>query len=259
MRSRLEVPWRIAHRALASSATTGFPAEGTGCRSGPTERWLLLVILCMVVGLGLSTTTFLTLPNIFDLANSSAVNIIFGVGLLVVLIAGGIDISFAVAASVVQYLVALSVGALGGGDWAIGFALAGLFGTLLGCVNAFLIYQFRIVSIVVTIATYNLFFGLLMFFSGGVFPLRPAGLVGGPVSARRRLHLRRPCRTHASGRRNGVLRDGDLVPAAPHVHGPPALCHGRTTRKPPAASVSASARCTTSPSAGSASWPASQA
>ena len=130
---------------------------------GATERWLLLVILAMVVGLGLSTGTFLTLPNIFDLANSSAVNIIFGVGLLVVLIAGGIDISFTVAASVVQYLVALSVGALGGGDWAIGFALAAVFGTLLGCINAFLIYQFRIVSIVVTIATYNLFFGLLMF------------------------------------------------------------------------------------------------
>ena len=135
---------------------------------GATERWLVLVVLAMVVGLGLSTSTFLTLPNIFDLANSSAVNIIFGVGLLVVLIAGGIDISFTVAASVVQYLVALSVAAIGGGDWAIGFALAALFGALLGCINAFLIYQFRIVSIVVTIATYNLFFGLLMVFSGGV-------------------------------------------------------------------------------------------
>ncbi len=135
---------------------------------GTTERWLLFVILALGVGLGLSTGTFLTLPNIFDLANSSAVNIIFGVGLLVVLIAGGIDISFTVAASVVQYGVALSVAAIGGGDWAIGFALAALFGTLLGCVNAFLIFQFRIVSIVVTIATYNLFFGLLMFFSGGV-------------------------------------------------------------------------------------------
>ena len=135
---------------------------------GATERWLLVVILVMAVGLGLSTSTFLTLPNVFDLANASAVNIIFGVGLLVVLIAGGIDISFAIAASVVQYLVALSVGALGGGGWALGFALAALFGAGLGCVNAFFIYQFRIVSIVVTIATYNLFFGLLMFFSGGV-------------------------------------------------------------------------------------------
>jgi simple sugar transport system permease protein len=137
-------------------------------RIGSTELWLILVIAVMIVGLGLLTDTFLTLPNLFDLLNASAVNIIFGVGLLVVLIAGGIDISFTVAASVVQYLTATTVAALGGGDWALGFALAGLFGVALGCFNAALIYQFRIVSIVVTIATYNLFFGGLMFWSSGV-------------------------------------------------------------------------------------------
>lgn len=135
---------------------------------GSTERWLIIVIVAMSAGLGLLTPTFLTLPNLFDLLNASAVNIIFGVGLLVVLIAGGIDISFTVAASVVQYLTALTVLSLGGGNWAMGLLLAGALGTLLGCVNAFFIYQFRIVSIVVTIATYNVFFGLLMFWSGGV-------------------------------------------------------------------------------------------
>ncbi len=134
---------------------------------GSTERWLIVVILIMGVFLSLTTSTFLTLSNLFDLVNASSVNIIFGVGLLVVLIAGGIDISFAVAASVVQYLTVLTLGDMGGGNWALGFILAGFFGTALGCFNAFWIYQFRIVSIVVTIATYNLFFGLLMFFSGG--------------------------------------------------------------------------------------------
>ena len=135
---------------------------------GSTERWLLLVILLMGAALSLTTTTFLTLSNLFDLLNASSVDIIFGVGLLVVLIAGGIDISFAVAASVVQYLTALTLQFFGGGNWALGFLFAALFGGLLGCFNAFWIYQFRIVSIVVTIATFNLFFGLLMFFSGGV-------------------------------------------------------------------------------------------
>lgn len=135
---------------------------------GSTERWLLLVTLVMGVGLSLTTSTFLTLSNLFDLLNASSVNIIFGVGLLVVLIAGGIDISFAVAASVVQYLMALALGSIGGGNWALGFIVAGAIGAALGCFNAFWIYQFRIVSIVVTIATYNLFFGFLMFFTGGV-------------------------------------------------------------------------------------------
>ncbi len=133
-----------------------------------TEGWLLLVVVAMVALLGLSTDTFFTLTNFFDLLNSSAVNVIFAVGLLVVLIAGGIDISFAVAASVVQYLVAITVMSIGGGNWVVGLALAAIFGFGLGAINASLIYYFRIISIVVTIATFNLFFGLLMFFTRGV-------------------------------------------------------------------------------------------
>jgi simple sugar transport system permease protein len=87
----------------------------------------------------------------------------------VVLIAGGIDISFAVAASVVQYIAIYIFVAMGGANWAIGFVVAGALGTCLGLVNAFLIHRFRIISIVVTISTFNAFFGLLMFFSSGKF------------------------------------------------------------------------------------------
>ena len=98
---------------------------------GSIEALLILVIAAMVIGLGATTSTFLTLPNLFDLLNQSAVNIIFAAGLLVVLIAGGIDISFAVGASVVQYLTALTVMRLGGGDWASGFLVAAGFGLAL--------------------------------------------------------------------------------------------------------------------------------
>jgi simple sugar transport system permease protein len=135
---------------------------------GTTERWLLLVIGLAIIYLSFATTTFFTLVNFFDLLNISAVNLIFAVGLLVVLIAGGIDISFAVAASVVQYLTALLVMQLGGGNWVVGFVAATFFGFCLGAFNAGIIYHFRIISIVVTIATFNLFFGALMFLTRGV-------------------------------------------------------------------------------------------
>ncbi len=92
---------------------------------------------------------------------------IFAVGLVVVLIAGGIDISFAVAASVVQYIAVFVFDALGGGNWMIGFLVAGGLGIALGFINAALIHYFRIISIVVTIATFNAFFGLLMFITSG--------------------------------------------------------------------------------------------
>jgi simple sugar transport system permease protein len=133
-----------------------------------TEAWLVVVIIVLVALLGLATDSFITAGNLVDLVNVNAINVIFAVGLLVVLVTGGIDISFAVAASVVQYLTALAVAGLGGGNWLLGLLLASAFGFALGALNAGLIYYFGIISIVVTIATFSLFFGVLMFLTGGV-------------------------------------------------------------------------------------------
>ena len=133
-----------------------------------TEFTLLAVMVVLCAGLSFATDRFLTISNAFDVLNVSAVNIIFAVGLLVVLISGGIDISFAVAASVVQYVTALALGALGGGNWAEGFIIAGAIGIGLGLINAALVYRLHIISIVATISTFNIFFGLLMFFTKGV-------------------------------------------------------------------------------------------
>lgn len=134
-----------------------------------TEGVLAAIIVALCVVLGLTTDTFLTTQNLFDLLNNQSVNMIFAVGLVVVLIAGGIDISFAVAASVVQYVVmTLLIDHMGGGNWWLGIVLSMAVGSLLGLVNAFLIHRFRIVSIIVTIGTFNLYFGLLMVSTGGV-------------------------------------------------------------------------------------------
>ncbi len=136
-------------------------------RNYPIETRLGVVLLIMCVGLTIATDTFLTLGNVTSLINNNAVNLIWAVGLLVVLIAGGIDISFAVAASVVQYIAAQVFMHIGGGNWAIGLMVAGSIGICLGLINAALIHGFKIISIVITIATFNAFFGLLMFFTKG--------------------------------------------------------------------------------------------
>ncbi|NNU64144.1 ABC transporter permease [Rhizobium sp. WYCCWR 11152] len=136
--------------------------------SHTTEFVLFAVIIAMSIVLAFTTDRFFTLGNGFDLLNISAVNIIFAVGLLVVLISGGIDISFAVAASIVQYVTALALERIGGGGWVSGLLIAACIGIVLGMINAFLIHRFRIISIVATIATFNVYFGLLMFFTKGV-------------------------------------------------------------------------------------------
>jgi simple sugar transport system permease protein len=136
-------------------------------RTHEGEARIFVVLAGLMLFLGFASPTFFSAGNFASLMNNNAVNVIWAVGLLVVLITGGIDISFAVAASVAQYLTALALQAVGGGNWILGLLFAGAFGTAIGCINAALIAGFRIISIVVTIATFNALFGLLMFATSG--------------------------------------------------------------------------------------------
>jgi simple sugar transport system permease protein len=83
-----------------------------------------------------------------------------------VLVAGGIDISFTATATVAQY-VALSVANAYGASWLTLFAMACGIGVALGAINAFFIVKFRIHSIIVSIATLNIFYGLLIYATSG--------------------------------------------------------------------------------------------
>ena len=70
------------------------------------EAWLGWVIVLMLVFFSIMSDEFLSIQNLLDLSESYAVTGIFALGLFVVLVTGGIDISFAAVASVVQYVVA---------------------------------------------------------------------------------------------------------------------------------------------------------
>ena len=66
-------------------------------RTHEGEARLFVVLAALTLFLGFASPTFFTAGNFASLLNNNAVNVIWAVGLLVVLIAGGIDISFAVA------------------------------------------------------------------------------------------------------------------------------------------------------------------
>src|SRR5665811_217295 len=124
------------------------------------EFWLLLVIVLLCVVLSAATRGFLTMRNFLDLLTTNAVVGIFGSGLLVVLISGGIDISFTATASVAQYL-ALTVANNYNVGWIEVIAISAVIGIACGLLNALLIGTLGLSSIIVTIATLNMFFGLL--------------------------------------------------------------------------------------------------
>jgi simple sugar transport system permease protein len=138
-----------------------------------TEHWLAVVIVILAAFWSLMTPWFLTLPNAVDILETYSVTTILALGVFVVLVAGGIDISFAATASVAQYAAAYAAAEAG---WpallAIPLGLA--IGTGLGLLNAALIYHLRITSIIVTIATQSVYFALLMWWTGGkLIPVLP--------------------------------------------------------------------------------------
>jgi simple sugar transport system permease protein len=131
-----------------------------------TEGLLLLVILLLGVILALASPYFLTLQNVVDLIEGFSVTTVLALGVFVVLVAGGIDISFAATASVAQYTTAY-VATNYGLPAVLCIPLGLLVGVALGCLNAALIHYLRVTSIIITIATMSVYFALLMWVTGG--------------------------------------------------------------------------------------------
>jgi simple sugar transport system permease protein len=140
--------------------------EGLRRLPGGMEAYLAALVVIMCVVWGFLAPSFLTLQNAVDLVENYSVTAILAVGLFVVLVSGGIDISFAATASVAQYGAALVATRYA---WppllCIPFGLG--IGVALGCVNAALIHYLKVTSIIITIATMSAFFALLMYFTGG--------------------------------------------------------------------------------------------
>lgn len=131
-----------------------------------TETALLaiIVIACAVFALG--SPYFLTVPNFADLLEAYAVTTILAAGVFVVLVSGGIDISFAATASVAQYVAALAASRYGA-DPILTVTIACAVGLVLGAINAALTHYLRVVSIIITIATSSIYYALLIHFTGG--------------------------------------------------------------------------------------------
>ena len=131
-----------------------------------TEVVLTIIVVAFAVVFAVATPQFLTLSNAVDLVEGYSVTTILAAGVFVVLVSGGIDISFAATASVTQYVAAFAATRYGCGPvTAIG--LGCLLGFVLGSINALLTYYLRIVSIIVTIATGSIYYALLIYLTDG--------------------------------------------------------------------------------------------
>ena len=133
-------------------------------RYNETYVFLLIVALCLLINI--ANPAFFTFENITGFLKSYSMVGIMAVGSLFVFIIGGPDISFTAVAQVVEYAVVVITISLGG-NILFALFLAAVMGILMGLINGVVIHYFRVPVIIVTIATYNIFFGMLYVISKG--------------------------------------------------------------------------------------------
>lgn len=161
------------------------------------EAYVLLAIILLSIVITLINPSFLTLENLLDLMKSYSYLGIFAIGVLFVLISGGIDISFSATATVAMYAMAVYL-LRDQSNIFLAFLIPAVIGILLGMINACIIYFFNIPSIITTIATLNIYYGILVVLSGGKW------LYGFPTWFREFAELRVLTLTNPEGGHYGI-------------------------------------------------------
>lgn len=135
-------------------------------RMTPMERTLLAIIVVYIAIVAVRSPSFFTAATAFDLVRSGSAIMILALGVLVVFISGGIDVSFAAVAIVSGYSAVLLSNALGIDNLAVIIALAVIFGSALGSINALLIHFYQLPTLIVTLGTASVFHGAMALLLG---------------------------------------------------------------------------------------------
>ena len=131
-----------------------------------SEIYLFFIIIIFSIILTSINPSFLTLENLFDLTKSSAGIGILAVGFFIVLLSGGIDVSFTAIAIAGQYISANVLMATGVDNIYLAFLISCSVGVLLGAINGLLISVFKLPTLIVTLGTLSAFHGALLAFVG---------------------------------------------------------------------------------------------
>ncbi|MBB4094407.1 ABC transporter permease [Brucella pecoris] len=127
-----------------------------------TEFIIACVLFAAMVIIGLINPAFWSLDNIFGLLRSNVVIGIMALGVLLVMISGGIDVSFTAFAIAAMYLTVRAMVYLGYDGVFIPFVAATLIGLLLGAFNGFIIHRFKMIPLIVTLGTGSIVRGLVL-------------------------------------------------------------------------------------------------
>ena len=125
------------------------------------EIYLLIILVIFTVIISGFNRSFFTVENLFDILKSSSTFIIMAIGVGIVMISGGIDVSFPAIAAVAMHTTVTILNRTGG-NILTAFLIACMIGICLGAVNAFIISYFKLPTLIATLASSNIFFGILL-------------------------------------------------------------------------------------------------
>ena len=131
-----------------------------------TEFYLLLVIIVFSTVITIINPSFFTVENLFDLVKSSSGMAILAMGVFVVLLSGGIDVSFTAIAIAGQYIAVNTLIATGIDNLLLAFVVSCAVGMALGAINAVFISLLNLPTLITTLGTLSLFHGALLAFVG---------------------------------------------------------------------------------------------
>jgi len=135
------------------------------------ETVLIFAIIIFSLVIGSKSPEFFTLANLFDILRSSFVQLLFALGVLIVIISGGIDVSFPIVGIFSGYtaVIIMQKLELNPESLFIPIVLAVLIGIALGGFNAIAIAGFGIPTLIATLGTAGIFRGVMLSFIGASF------------------------------------------------------------------------------------------
>jgi simple sugar transport system permease protein len=130
------------------------------------EWYLIIIILVYSIIVTISNPAFLSLENFLDMLRASSGMTLLAMGILVVLLSGGIDLSFTAIAMFGGYTAATIMLNSGINNLVFMFAVSIGIGILLGAINALVIHFFRLPTMIATLGTLSFFSGTMITFIG---------------------------------------------------------------------------------------------
>lgn len=151
--------------------TTGVPLEKKASKLAAISKFRELGLLAFIVLLSLvvqaRNPTFLTIENITDMVTNTAILSILALGMMLVLITRGIDLSIGATLALSGMIAAQTVSVNQGLHPMLAILLGITVGIVCGLIIGFLVSKLGILPIIVTLAMMNIFRGLTFTVSDG--------------------------------------------------------------------------------------------